>query len=103
MNEAWALPDPERLCPPYGLVYAALNNTKSPGRRPAMNRRELLKGACTLPLVQTALANAAFAQPAWPARNVTMIVPFPAGGQGELAARPRAVGLERSLCKAVIA
>src|SRR5438477_182864 len=51
-----------------------------------MNRRELLKAASTLPLVQAALANAAFAQPAWPSRNVTMIVPFPAGGQADLAA-----------------
>src|SRR3954454_19860427 len=67
-----------------------------------MNRRELLKGACTLPLVQAALANAAFAQPAWPARNVTMIVPFPAGGQADLAARPVALALERSLGRPVL-
>src|SRR5437016_7004379 len=67
-----------------------------------MNRRELLKAASTLPLVQAALANAAFAQPAWPSRNITMIVPFPAGGQADLAARPVAMALERILGKAVI-
>src|SRR5256885_4353469 len=67
-----------------------------------MNRRELLKSACTLPLVQAALANAAFAQPAWPSRNVTMIVPFPAGGQADLAARPVALELERFLGKPFI-
>src|SRR5438094_10528949 len=67
-----------------------------------MNRRELLKAASTLPLVQAALANAAFAQPAWPSRNVTMIVPFPAGGQADLAARPVAAVLERILGKPVI-
>src|SRR2546421_12657356 len=67
-----------------------------------MNRRELLKVATTLPLVQAALANAAFAQPAWPTRNVTMIVPFPAGGQADLAARPVALALERILGKPFI-
>src|SRR5438477_12313942 len=64
-----------------------------------MNRRELLKAASTLPLVQAALANAAFGQPAWPTRNVTIIVPFPAGGQADLAARPVALALERILGK----
>ena len=32
---------------------------------------------------------------AWPTRAVTMIVPFPPGGQGDLAARPVAAALER--------
>jgi tripartite-type tricarboxylate transporter receptor subunit TctC len=64
-----------------------------------MNRRELLKAAATLPLSQTALSRAAFAQTAWPTRNVTMIVPFPAGGQADLAARPVALALEKVLGK----
>jgi len=67
-----------------------------------MNRRELLKAASTLPLVQAVLAHAAFAQPAWPSRNVTMIVPFPAGGQADLAARPVALALERIFGKPFI-
>src|SRR6478609_8757056 len=67
-----------------------------------MNRRELLKAAAALPLAQAVFANPALAQGAYPARNVTMIVPFPAGGQADLAARPVAQALERILGKAVI-
>ena len=65
-----------------------------------MNRRELLQAAATLPL--TALPGTAFAQAAYPTRNITMIVPFPAGGQADLAARPVALALERFLGKPVI-
>src|SRR4051794_9955967 len=67
-----------------------------------MNRRELLKGAAMLPLAQVALPNSVLAQAPWPTRNVTMIVPFPAGGQADLAARPVALALERVLGKPVI-
>ena len=61
-----------------------------------MNRRELLKIAAALPMAQIALSNSAHAD-AWPAHTVTMIVPFPAGGQADLAARPVAQALERIL------
>ncbi len=68
-----------------------------------MNRRELLKAAAALPLAQAMLPNPAFAQAApYPSRNITMIVPFPAGGQADLAARPVALAMERILGKAVI-
>src|SRR5438045_8437607 len=67
-----------------------------------MNRRELLKAASTLPLVQAVLAHAAFAQPAWPSLNVPMIVPCPACGQADLAARPVALALERIFGKPFI-
>lgn len=70
-----------------------------------MNRRELLKAAAVLPLSQVALhtlSGNAIAQAAWPSRNITMIVPFPAGGQADLAARPVALALERILGKPVI-
>lgn len=70
-----------------------------------MNRREVLKAAAVLPLSQVALhtlSGNANAQAAWPSRNVTMIVPFPAGGQADLAARPVALALERILGKSVI-
>ena len=67
-----------------------------------MNRRELLKTAAALPLVPTALSGVAFAQGPFPSRNVTMIVPFPPGGQADLAARPVALALERILGKPVI-
>jgi tripartite-type tricarboxylate transporter receptor subunit TctC len=70
-----------------------------------MNRREVLKAAAVLPLSQVALhalSGNAMAQAAWPSRNITMIVPFPAGGQADLAARPVALALERVLGKPVI-
>ena len=67
-----------------------------------MNRRELLKAAAALPVAQAALSHAAFAQTPYPSRNVTMIVPFPPGGQADLAARPVALALERILGKPVI-
>src|SRR4051812_20130214 len=66
-----------------------------------MNRRELLKSAAALSLAQAAL-KPAFAQAVWPSRNVTMIVPFPAGGQADLAARPVALALEKILGKPFI-
>jgi tripartite-type tricarboxylate transporter receptor subunit TctC len=68
-----------------------------------MNRRELLKAAAALPLAPAILRNPAFAQGApYPSRNITMIVPFPAGGQADLAARPVALAMEKILGKAVI-
>jgi tripartite-type tricarboxylate transporter receptor subunit TctC len=68
-----------------------------------MNRRELLKAAAALPLAPAIFPNPAFAQAApYPSRNITMIVPFPAGGQADLAARPVALAMERILGKAVI-
>src|SRR2546425_7475483 len=67
-----------------------------------MNRRELLKAAAALPLASAARSNAAFAQSPYPSRNITMIVPFPPGGQADLAARPVAQALERILGKPVI-
>src|ERR1700712_169691 len=63
-----------------------------------MNRRELLKAAAALPLSQVALSKSVQAQAPFPARNITMIVPFPAGGQADLAARP----VEKILGKPVI-
>ncbi len=38
----------------------------------------------------------------WPSRNITMIVPFPPGGQADLAARPVALALEKILGRSVI-
>src|SRR5262245_57343329 len=68
-----------------------------------MNRRELLKAAAVLPLAPSVLSHSAFGQGApYPSRNITMIVPFPAGGQADLAARPVAAVLEKILGKAVI-
>jgi tripartite-type tricarboxylate transporter receptor subunit TctC len=67
-----------------------------------MNRRQVLKAAAAMPLVSMLPAGAAFGQMAWPSRNITLIVPFPAGGQADLAARPVAMALEKILGKSVI-
>src|ERR1700723_393317 len=64
-----------------------------------MNRRELLKATAVLPLLQAARPLPVLADTPWPAHNITMIVPFPAGGQADLAARPVAQALERILGK----
>jgi tripartite-type tricarboxylate transporter receptor subunit TctC len=65
-----------------------------------MDRRKFLQGALAASMVP-ALASYARAQ-AWPTRNITMIVPFPPGGQADLAARPVALALEKLLGKSVI-
>jgi tripartite-type tricarboxylate transporter receptor subunit TctC len=70
-----------------------------------MNRRDILKAAAALPLSQTTfsvVSKAAHAEAAWPSRTITIIVPFPAGGQADLAARPVALALERLLGSSVI-
>src|SRR5215212_7684866 len=64
-----------------------------------MDRRQLLKALGTLPV---ASALPALAQGDWPTRNVTMIVPFPPGGQADLAARPVAAALEKIFGRGVI-
>ena len=64
-----------------------------------MHRRDVLKGGLALPLVAGGLGSlpSAMAQAQWPARNVTIIVPFPPGGQADLAARPIAEALKNQL------
>ena len=66
-----------------------------------MHRRKFLQGALAAPLV-SALASPASQAQAWPSRNVTMIVPFPPGGQADLAARPVAAALEKIIGRAVV-
>jgi tripartite-type tricarboxylate transporter receptor subunit TctC len=69
-----------------------------------MHRRDFLKGAATVPAVTAAglAAPAVWAQERWPARNITMVAPFPPGGQADLAARPIAAALEKILGRSVI-
>jgi tripartite-type tricarboxylate transporter receptor subunit TctC len=64
-----------------------------------MDRRTLLKSIAAAPLLQSLPA---LAQADWPQRNITIVVPFPAGGQADLAARPIALALERLLGKPVL-
>jgi tripartite-type tricarboxylate transporter receptor subunit TctC len=65
-----------------------------------MDRRTILKSIAAAPLLQ--IARPALAQADWPQRNITIIVPFPAGGQADLAARPIGIALERLLGKPVL-
>jgi tripartite-type tricarboxylate transporter receptor subunit TctC len=63
-----------------------------------MHRRTILKGLGAASALGLAARYApVFAQAAWPTRTVTMIVPFPPGGQADLAARPIAAALEKLL------
>ncbi len=64
-----------------------------------MKRRDFLTGAAALSLALA--AERAFAQ-AYPTRNVTIVVPFPPGGQADLAARPVALKLQEIFGKPVI-
>src|SRR5438445_12970430 len=69
-----------------------------------MERRRFLTGTLGLPIISAlvgAFPSPAVAQ-AWPARNITMVVPFPPGGQADLAARPVAAALEKVLGRAVV-
>jgi tripartite-type tricarboxylate transporter receptor subunit TctC len=65
-----------------------------------MDRRRFLQG--TLALSAGGLAAPALGQERWPTRNITMVVPFPPGGQADLAARPVAAALEKILGQSVI-
>lgn len=70
-----------------------------------MDRRNFLKGIAALPAIActTGLAATdALAQAAWPSRSITMIVPFPPGGQADLAARPVANALNTLLGQPVV-
>ena len=62
-----------------------------------MHRRSVL--AAVLALTS---ASFAAAQPAWPARPITMIVPFPPGGLADIVARPVAEAMSRDLGQPVI-
>ena len=59
-----------------------------------MDRRTVLKLVAAAP---AGLASASRAQDAWPRRNINIVVPFPPGGQADLAGRPIADALARQL------
>ena len=61
-----------------------------------LTRRAALGGIAALP------ATRAFAQAPWPARTITIIVGFPAGGPSDLIARTLAEGLTKALGQSVI-
>jgi tripartite-type tricarboxylate transporter receptor subunit TctC len=66
-----------------------------------MKRRDVLSGLAAAGLA-VSCRSAGAQNVTWPTRTITMIVPFPPGGQGDLAARPVALALERILGQSVI-
>jgi tripartite-type tricarboxylate transporter receptor subunit TctC len=66
-----------------------------------MDRRKFLQGALAAPMVGSLTSNAQ-AQAWQPTRNISVIVPFPPGGQADIAARPVALALEKILGKSVL-
>jgi tripartite-type tricarboxylate transporter receptor subunit TctC len=66
-----------------------------------MKRRDVLAGFGAIS-AGSALPRIAMAQDAWPSRPITMVVPFPPGGQADLAARPIAQALEKLLGRPVV-
>src|SRR6266496_1648733 len=69
------------------------------------SRRELLKLTLGLPLVSGALPLASgrvHAQEPWPARTITIVVPFPPGGTADFAARPLAAHLAEKFGRNVV-
>ncbi len=62
-----------------------------------MKHRIRLLAACLL-----GSATLALAQTAWPARSITMVVPFPPGGLADLVARPVAEAMARDLGQPVV-
>jgi tripartite-type tricarboxylate transporter receptor subunit TctC len=70
-----------------------------------VSRRELLKMSAGLPLVSGVLAvggDHSHAQDGWPARTITIVVPFPPGGTADFAARPLAAHLAEKLGRNVV-
>ena len=70
-----------------------------------MDRRVFLQGLGALPLAACAsglVSGPAMAQANWPTRASNMIVPFPPGGQADLAARPVANALTSILGQPVV-
>ncbi len=66
-----------------------------------MDRRRLLQYMAATPTIGlgACLANAQTSD--WPQRNIAIVVPFPPGGQADLAARPIADALQRGLGRGV--
>ncbi len=66
-----------------------------------MNKRTVLTLSLTL-LASALGAGAAHAQAAWPARPITVVVPFPAGGQTDIVARLVAEPMSKELGQPIV-
>ena len=67
-----------------------------------LDRRSFMKIAAAAALIGAPAVHAQAQTQTWPTRNITMIVPFPPGGQADLAARPVAQALEKILGRSVV-
>jgi tripartite-type tricarboxylate transporter receptor subunit TctC len=69
-----------------------------------LSRRRLLQGSLVLPAAVGTLGAPSIlrAQDAWPNRQITLIVPFPPGGQADFAARPIAEALKKILGQNIV-
>src|SRR5215208_7952395 len=67
-----------------------------------MKRRDLLAALAAAPFASALPFEHAWGQQRWPTRTITMVVPFPPGGQADLAARPVAAALEKILGQSVV-
>jgi len=70
-----------------------------------MDRRRFITNAMEAllaPAVMPLLGAPVLGQANWPSRTVTIIVPFPPGGQADFAARPVAAALQKTLGQAVV-
>ncbi|CAM3983253.1 Bug family tripartite tricarboxylate transporter substrate binding protein [Paracidovorax anthurii] len=74
----------------------------NPSRAPAvaLHRRAVLRGAAASGLALA--AGRAFASDPWPAKPVTLVVPFPAGGGTDAFARPFAAQFAKSTGKTLV-
>ncbi len=66
------------------------------------NRRSLLASALALPLAHVGHLGQAHAQATWPARPVTMVVPFPAGGGTDAFARPLSAAFSKNTSQQMV-
>src|SRR6185436_11434432 len=66
-----------------------------------VSRRDVLKLSAGLPLGGL-MPGDLRAQEAWPARTITIVVPFPPGGTADFAARPLAAHLAEKLGRNVV-
>jgi tripartite-type tricarboxylate transporter receptor subunit TctC len=67
-----------------------------------MERRDFLRFAGSLPAISLYGLHSASAQTAWPSRQMTIVVGLAPGGQADIAARPVAQGLSKTLGQSVI-
>ncbi len=67
-----------------------------------VTRRDVLKAVAAAPFAHPAIGGTAQAQGAWPARTITIVVPFPPGGTADIAARPLAAYLTEKLGRSVV-